>query len=421
MPLPFDVLTLPRLLANAGYATQLIHDTPHLVNGGHAFDWPFAAWTFVRGAEVDRPWIDEKGLTYLDNWARDPLFDYIDDAEMSGAGGRMVLTYARANRNRKDPEEWNVAQLFLKGAEFIRDNASRDRFLLWLDCFDPHEPWDAPPDFVKQYDSTPNYDGRIDPRAFLGAARHAHDGAFPPGVRERQVALYAAKVSWVDHWFGHVLDALQETGLDQNTAILLTSDHGTNLGERGGFGKTWTVNEQEAHVPLLIALPGGTSGRCSDLVQPQDISATILGLAGVPAPAGFVGFDLLAGPERTPRTHVIAGSGVNGWQPGANGWHDDPKRTAFTVFDGDWYLNIAADPAACRLYRRGSVQDVASKHPDVAARMRQAGLETAAERDLDPRLLDWLHKEGTVPFPEECTAWPGPPQWRTYWERVYVE
>ena len=43
-------------------ATQLIHDTPHLVNGGHAFDWPFAAWSFVRGAEVDRPWIDEADL-----------------------------------------------------------------------------------------------------------------------------------------------------------------------------------------------------------------------------------------------------------------------------------------------------------------------------------------------------------------------
>ena len=50
MPLRFDVPTLPRLLARAGYATQLIHDTPHLVNGGHAFDWPFAALSFIRGA-----------------------------------------------------------------------------------------------------------------------------------------------------------------------------------------------------------------------------------------------------------------------------------------------------------------------------------------------------------------------------------
>ena len=44
---------LPSTLAECGYATQLIHDTPHLVNGGHNFDWPFHAWTFIRGAEVD--------------------------------------------------------------------------------------------------------------------------------------------------------------------------------------------------------------------------------------------------------------------------------------------------------------------------------------------------------------------------------
>ena len=56
-PLPFDVPNLPETLAAHGYCTPLIHDTPHLVNGGHNFDFPFHAWTFVRGAEVDRPWI----------------------------------------------------------------------------------------------------------------------------------------------------------------------------------------------------------------------------------------------------------------------------------------------------------------------------------------------------------------------------
>lgn len=56
MPLRYDVMTLPRVLTDAGYCAQLINDTPHLINGGHNFDWPFNAWTFIRGAEVDRPW-----------------------------------------------------------------------------------------------------------------------------------------------------------------------------------------------------------------------------------------------------------------------------------------------------------------------------------------------------------------------------
>ena len=431
MPLPFDIQPLPRRLAEAGYATQLIHDTPHLVNGGHAFDWPFAAWTFLRGAEVDRPWIDdavirdEAVLPLLPNWGHDPLFDDIDLDQLRTERGlrRLLLTYTRANRKRQQPEDWNAAQVFLKAAEFLRDNAcrgskvcqkeaSQGEFFLWLDCFDPHEPWDAPPDFVTLYDQTPGYDGRIDPRAFLRAARRPKDGIFPPGVRERQIALYAAKVTWMDHWLGKLLDALEETGLAQNTAVVLTADHGTNLGERGGFGKTGTVNEQEAHVPLWIHVPQGETGRRDDLAQPQDITATLLGLAGVSPPPGQAGQDLLAGP--TSRQFALGG-------PSVNSWNGDRDQVVFTVFDRNGYLNVTANPGACRLFRYGSVQDTAAQEPVLAQRLHEAGLEEAAQRGLDPRLLDWLYGGGEQPFPTECTAWRGPQKWQLYWERVYEE
>jgi len=51
-PLDTDVLTIPQALARHGYCTQLIHDTPHLVNGAHGFDFPFHAWMPVRRTEV---------------------------------------------------------------------------------------------------------------------------------------------------------------------------------------------------------------------------------------------------------------------------------------------------------------------------------------------------------------------------------
>ena len=422
MPLRFDARTMPRLLAQAGYATQLIHDTPHMVNGGHAFDWPFAAWTFVRGGEVDRPWIDDAVMAPLDNWGHDPLFDYVDPQELVAHMGRMSLTYARANRKRRRPEDWNAAQLFLKGAEFVRDNAGRGRdgkdgFFLWLDCFDPHEPWDAPPDFVKMYDKTPGYDGRIDPRSFLGAVRRPRDGGFPAGVRERLTATYGAKVTWVDHWFGKVLEALDDTGLAEETAIVLTADHGTNLGERGGFGKTGTVNEQEAHVPLLIHLPDGPVGRCGAIAQPQDISATLLAMAGLSIPEAWVGHDLVTiatDGAKGPRGVALAGQSTVSWT-------NDPQRIAFSVFDDDWYLNVAADPAACRLFRHGSVDDVAGAHPEVVSRLHQAALAEAERRGTEHRLMAWLRSGGTTPFPTECTRWYGPPQWRSYWERVHQE
>jgi arylsulfatase A-like enzyme len=425
MPLRFDIPALPRLLAQAGYATQLIHDTPHMVNGGHAFDWPFAGWTFIRGAEVDRPWVDDKGLAPLPNWGRDPIFDYIDEDEaMQGGIRRLLTTYSRAHRDRTKPEDWSVARLFLKGAQFLRDNASRGKtregsFFLWLDCFDPHEPWDSPPEFVKRYVDDPNHDGRIDPRAFTGPARSAGTSPedFPPGVFERQNALYAAKVTLVDRWLGEVLDALEETALDERTAVVLTADHGTNLGERGGFGKTWTVNEQEARVPLLIHWPGGPRNRVDAMVQPQDIAATLLHMAGVTPPSSWVGHDLRPiadGSRLAPRAVTLAGQSVNEWE-------DDPTAVLFTVFTKDWSMNVTADPEACRLYADGSVEDVASDHPEVVAELRELAFGELAQRGTDPKLVGWVRSEGEGRFPEECCTWPGAQKWITYWQRVHED
>jgi len=145
IPLRWELPTLPWTLAEAGYATQLIHDTPHLVNGGHNFDWPFHAWTQIRGAEVDRPWIDTKDW-WPENWERDPLFDFVGRKPQEL---RLIPTYARANRLRYRHEDWNCARLFQTAAAWLRDNATRERFLLWVDCFDPHEPWDVPPEFAR--------------------------------------------------------------------------------------------------------------------------------------------------------------------------------------------------------------------------------------------------------------------------------
>ncbi|MDF1515544.1 MAG: sulfatase [Anaerolineae bacterium] len=413
MPLRFNTPTLPRILAQAGYATQLIHDTPHLVNGGHAFDWPFSAWTFIRGAEVDRPWIDDKGLTWLANWKRDPIFDYIDDAELTGATRRLLLTYTRTHRLRSNPEDWNVARLFTRAADFLMDNRNRKNFFLWLDCFDPHEPWDSPPDYVKTYDNTPGYDGFIDPRAFSPKARRPKDGELPPGVHQRQLALYAAKVSWMDHWFGRVLDTLDATGLMENTAIVFTADHGTNLGERGGFGKTGIVNEQEAHVPLLVYAPDLEPGRNNSFIQPQDIFTTVLGLAGINHADPSPGSDIIAN-QGTSRSLAIGGPSINSWQ-------GDPRQIVMTLFDEGWYLNIAADPAACRLYQYGAVENMASENMGIVMQLRDKAWHELSQRATHPAVIDWLRSGGATQFRDAWSAWIGPENWTTYWERVYEE
>jgi len=422
-PLDCDVLTIPRALAEHGYCTQLIHDTPHLVNGGHNFDFPFHAWTFVRGAEVDRPWIDDSAEP-LANWCRDPLFDVCDESLRDKEGKTRppawlnVDSYERANRKRREDTDWNCARLFLTACEFLQDNRSRDNFFLWVDCFDPHEPWDAPPEFVKMYDDTPGYDGRVDPRSFSEAARNNPD--LPEAAVKRIKAFYAAKVTWVDQWLGEFMDTLERTGLHKNTAVLLTADHGTNLWERGKFGKGYPVREQEAHTPFIVRVPGGGSGRSGIFVQPQDIFATVMGLAGLKAPEGIDSHDVLKIAREGssgPRTIALAG------RVASQHW-SKPDNICFTVFDDEWCLECAVKPEQSSLTRLGSVENVAAENADVVERLRAAGVDEIARRGADPKLVEYLRREGKGEFPKGCKfsdAHPAPPGWKSYFQNIYHE
>jgi arylsulfatase A-like enzyme len=412
-PLAFDVPTLPDSLAHMGYCTQLIHDTPHLVNGGHNFDWPFHAWTFVRGAEVDRPWLTDS-FDWLDNWAEDPLFDEACGKLEEFSYIRMVRTYARANRSRKRDEDWTTARLFRTASEFLVDNARRENFFLWVDCFDPHEPWDAPPEFMRMYDKTPGYDGRIDPRSFTLSTT---EGLSEPVIRRIQAA-YAAKISAVDRWLGEFLDALDRTGLRKNTAVLLTSDHGTNDGRDGRFGKSYPVREGEAHTPFLVSVPGGGCGRSEIIVQPQDIFATVMAIAGGEAPGSLDSHDVVAVARdglEAPRRLAVAGRPSNGW--------DNPDQPIlFSAFDGEWALEVAAKVEQCRLLPMGQLEDVAAEHPDVVQRLREEAIEEIERRGADPAVVHWLRSEGAGPFPRNVrhyAGWPGPAGYYAYFGRLY--
>jgi arylsulfatase A-like enzyme len=415
-PLDIAARSIPRYLGRHGYATQLIHDTPHLVNGGHAFDFPFNAWTFVRGAEVDRPWFDDS-LDLPPNWQFDPLFDeYLARDKMEKS--KMLMTYIRANRNCEKEEDWHCARLFNIASRFLRDNAKRENFFLWLDCFDPHESWDSPPRFVRQYIDDAKPDGTIDPRSFMRSVRQ--DPSLPENLKERLRAYYAAKVSHMDECLGGFLDALETTGLSKNTAVVLTADHGTNLGEapRFRFGKSSPPMEAEAHVPLMIRHPDGDTGRSDIIVQPQDIFATVTGLAGLPAPANLESHDVLRiARERSegPRRIALAGGAARPQ------WAVEDRPGLFSLFDNEWQLTFNVGPEDCALRRLGDAEDIAADNPEVVERLHARALAELEHRGAAPELMQWLRTRGETEFPTGCRLWDGlAPQdtWKVYWTNL---
>jgi arylsulfatase A-like enzyme len=411
-PLDMDVPTLPEALADAGYMTQFLHDTPHLVNGGNRFDHPFHAWTQIRGAEVDRPSFSDS-WELLDNWEFHPAYDEYMDRDVTEVltTDHALPRYSQANRDRTEEADWNAARLFETAAEFVRDNADREEFFLWVDCFDPHEPWDAPPEYVERYHDR----GTIDPREFLGPVRDDPD--LPADLHEHLLACYKAKVSLVDRWLGELLDALEDTGRREDTAVVLVGDHGTNLDDRPDavFGKTQPPKQTEAHVPLLVDVPGDDGGDCGAVAQPQDLFATIANIAGADVP-DVESHDLLAAAREgtDPRDLALTGHSVDTWEEAG------PETMLFNVTDGEWSLAVTPDPAAAELSRLGDPSPVENARE--RERLHERGREELARRGLDADLAAWLDEGGTGPLPEEYRVSDGhgrPPGYEMYWDKWF--
>ncbi|RLF22751.1 MAG: hypothetical protein DRN15_08265, partial [Thermoprotei archaeon] len=168
-----------------------------------------------------------------------------------------------------------------------RNYNSGRNFFLYVDFFDPHEPWDPPKWYVDMYD--PDYKGEEVIYPAYGPCDYLTEDEL-----EHCRALYAAEVTLVDKWIGRILEKVEELGLYENTVVIFTSDHGFYLGEHGLIGKSIIMGkyhglaplyEEVAHIPLLIRLPdpigGGEHVVIDELVQPPDITATILDMAGI--------------------------------------------------------------------------------------------------------------------------------------------
>ena len=105
-----------------------------------------------------------------------------------------------------------------------------------------------------------------------------------PEVVKEQLAAYYAMISQMDAQVGRIIDALQETGLAENTMVVFTSDHGLAVGSHGLMGKQ-NLYEHSTRVPLLIVGPGIEAGSvCEQPVYLHDLVPTIAGWARIDAP-----------------------------------------------------------------------------------------------------------------------------------------
>lgn len=204
-----------------------------------------------------------------------------------------------------------------RAVQWLREAGREPRapFVLFVGLVAPHFPLVAPPAFYDLYAGRALPAPKLHPSA--GYRRHPWVQAYADfqhneeqfrDAAERQAAFaaYFGLCSWLDHNVGVVLEALREAGLERDTTVIYTSDHGDNLGARGLWGKS-TLYQESVAVPLIAAGPGFSTALCRTPADLLDLYPTILAGVGLdPRPhldgrPGRSLFELAAAPGEAER------------------------------------------------------------------------------------------------------------------------
>jgi arylsulfatase A-like enzyme len=178
---------------------------------------------------------------------------------------------------------------------------------------------------------------------------------------------YDTGVLYADEYFGRLLAKLDAAGVLDETAIIVTGDHGETLGELNIYGDHQTADELTSHVPMIVRWPGVTdrqAGRIDEAFHYQfDVAATVLELVGARVPSSWDGVsfaEALRAGEESGRDYLVLSQAAWSCQRAVrfddwicirsyhDGYHEFPELMLF---------DLANDPH--------ETENVAAKHPEV--------------------------------------------------------
>ena len=283
-----DVVTLPQLFKNAGYTAGRIGKVFHVPDPQTRLDVELGAPLHKDGKILDEAKLAERSEGDLSDPPR----------KSANEGNLYNRCYAPSPHPDCDFTDYQIADEAIQTLESFRDKP----FFLAVGFIRPHTPYVAPRRFFELLDpkkiQMPVFyqpDGE-DLAHIPKAALRPNNNVFrfqSPSPSEASEArrAYHASTAWVDSQVGRVLAKLKELHLDENTIVLLTGDHGYQLGEHGLWAKQ-TLFEEGTRVPLIIAAPGVKPGVSAGLVEHVDIYPTLAGLTGLAVPKDVQGTTL---------------------------------------------------------------------------------------------------------------------------------
>lgn len=227
--------------------------------------------------------------------APDEVRERLDDARE----GTMQVPMAQ---NPLDPDEDVTGLLFADARQYLTRRAERENpFFLWLSIPDPHPPYMCCEPYGSMYD-----DVTLPPPAWregemsnkphrqqLVVEWNRYDRDYPGEDIDTVRRLYWGMVSYIDNEFGHLMQTLEDAGLDDDTIVVFTADHGDYMGDHRMIRKGPHVYESLVHVPLMVRWGDRFPARSTEAMAGNvDIFPTLCDLCGVEPPEGIQGVDL---------------------------------------------------------------------------------------------------------------------------------
>jgi arylsulfatase A-like enzyme len=226
-------------------------------------------------------------------------------------------------------------------ASFLRSEEAHEKpFMLYLPTLLPHAPYVVPEPYQSMYQGSQlpelRPSGLKDKPSFHELIRHYRrlDHIQDETLQKIQ-EVYLGMISYVDWSFGHLMAALEESGLAENTTVIVASDHGDYAGDYGLVEK-WPNGMEDVltRVPLIIRAPGNEAGHTvAEQVELFDIMATVMDLGGIEAEHDHFAQTLvpqLHGAAGDPDRAVYADGGYDPREPHC--FEGDPIRDA-------WFAN----------------------------------------------------------------------------------
>jgi len=210
---------------------------------------------------------------------------------------RMFVTVDYVGDGSDQPD-WKAATQSIELLKRLKED--KKPFFLATGLVRPHYPSVAPEQYFKSYPYAdmvlpyvPKDDWKDMPKAAISNSNSLQYGINQfPDNQKRMWSAYLATVTFMDEQVGRILNTLKELGLEKETAVFFTSDHGYLLGEHHFWQKS-NLREEVTRVPLIIKSPGNRPGKTRSIVELVDLFPTACELSSLKIPSSVQGKSLV--------------------------------------------------------------------------------------------------------------------------------